>query len=192
MVIHTPVSGAPRVERGPHVKTSNKFCECQIYLPLEGDDTPGSDIEVFAVRPGFRPPFHGQNEADPAYLQLVSSARYRPGTMFLFLITPRSITQMAIRGTSRFPTRYFSILAELPRRLFDQVQPPELVGPDAVLMEPAPAQPAPGAPDAGLGATRGERSGGWRRLAAQARSALRFGAAPTTGDPDDGGGVPRR
>ncbi|OAI57087.1 hypothetical protein AYO49_02840, partial [Verrucomicrobiaceae bacterium SCGC AG-212-N21] len=120
LIIHTPVTGEPCIERGPHVKLSNKFMECQIYLPREEDEVMGAEIEVFEQRPGFASLYLGQNQLDPARLRLVRSARHRRGTVLLFLITSRSISQIAIRGPGRHPLQYFSFLAQLNHRLFPQ------------------------------------------------------------------------
>jgi hypothetical protein len=120
LIIHTPVTGAPCIERGPHVKLSNKFMECQIYLPREEEDVVGAEIEVFEQRPGFAPVPLARNQVDPTRLRLVRSVRHRRGTVLLFLITPRSFSQVAIRGPGRHPLQYFCFLAQLPDKLFPQ------------------------------------------------------------------------
>lgn len=53
--VHTPVAGAQRLERRPHVKVHDKFLEGFLYLRPDDDDAVGGDYELFSVKPGARP-----------------------------------------------------------------------------------------------------------------------------------------
>lgn len=119
LVIHTPVMHHACFERGPHVKRPNKLFELQLMLPVEGDVTPGAEIEVHAVRPGFQPLFGEGGQTRHEYLRLAHWLPYQPNTIYLMLNTPRSIMQIGLRGVSPHPIRYFGVLVEFSRDIFD-------------------------------------------------------------------------
>lgn len=118
LVAHMPVVGGPQFERRPHVKRGNKVFELQLYLPLEQDQPVGAEIEIYEVRPGFQPTFEIGRQTSHEFLRLAHWAPHRANTALLLLNTSRSITQIALRGPSPHPMRYFSLLAEFPSDIF--------------------------------------------------------------------------
>lgn len=117
--IHTPVSGAPQLERRPHVKLHDKFMEGFLYLQADDDDADGGDYEFFSVKPGRQPRFGKWAQTDRDDLAVERTVPYGKGTLVLVLNTSRSIQALTPRGAGTRPLMYANFTLRTPRELFD-------------------------------------------------------------------------
>ncbi len=117
--IHTPVSGAPRLERRPHIKVHNKFLEGFLYLRPDDDDAPGGDYEFFSIKPGAVPRFGKWAQTDRSCLQLERTVPYGKGVLVFVLNTSRSIQALTPRGHGERPFMYANFTVQTSRLLFD-------------------------------------------------------------------------
>jgi hypothetical protein len=101
----------------------------QFYLPLEADQAVGAEIEIYALRPGFQPVIEVGRQTSHEFLRLCRWVPQRANTAMLLVNTSRSITQIAMRGPSPHPLRYFSLLAEFPSEIFQLPNYTELPSP---------------------------------------------------------------
>ena len=118
LAVCTPVRAGFRSERAPHVKLPDKVIETNLFLRAAEDETPGGEIELFEVRPGFEPEFSQRNQVSRDCLRLVRSVPYRANTMLMMVNTPRSIQQIAVRGRGAHPLQWMNINLKVRQPLF--------------------------------------------------------------------------
>jgi hypothetical protein len=117
--VQTPVSGAPRLERRPHVKGHDKFIDGFLYLRADDDSATGGDFEFFSVKPGARPRFGNWAQTNRRHLDLARTVPYGKGTLVMALNTRRSILALTARGPGTRPLMYANFTMQTSRRLFD-------------------------------------------------------------------------
>jgi hypothetical protein len=116
--VHTPVTGAPCADRGPHIKITDKPLEGFLYLRPDEDDSEGGDHEIFSIRPDAAPRFGRQQTIDRAQLRLEKRIPYRRNTLVVLLNSPRSVQGLSPRTASPLPLMYFNFLAQMREPLF--------------------------------------------------------------------------
>lgn len=119
LMLHMPVRGPARAERGPHVKGPEKLFEGVLCLRSDSDSSSGGDFILHRIRPNVSPIFGERHQTETKYLTTARIIPRRRNTFLFWLNTPRSITQVTPRGTSPFPSVYFNILAQVPQNLFE-------------------------------------------------------------------------
>jgi hypothetical protein len=118
LVAHTPVPGAQRAERAPHLKAADKPFLGFLFLRDPADSGDGGELALYARRDTLPLTCGPRNTLDPARLEIVRTVPYQAGTLVLMLNTPHSITAHAPRCSAVQPMQYFHLLAELHEPLF--------------------------------------------------------------------------
>ena len=124
--VNSPVAQVTSV-RGPHVDTRYKLFAAILYFRTDGDDSTGGDLEFYRYRDPalhFRPgepvdadfvkksPASALNRIKPEYVEKVTTLRYEPNTLVMWLNTPQSIHGVSPRACTRWPRRYVNFLGE--------------------------------------------------------------------------------
>ncbi|MBI4752205.1 MAG: hypothetical protein HY774_27270 [Acidobacteria bacterium] len=118
LLIHTPITGSPCIERGPHLKLFDTLYLGYLFLRSEDDQAEGGDLEFFSVKPGATVCLNQRKTVDREILKLEKVIPYRVNTLVLFLNTPRSIQGLSARTASRFPVMNFHFNAHFRKPLF--------------------------------------------------------------------------
>jgi len=117
--LHTPVSGAPRAERGPHLKTCTKLFVCMLFVPEEPTVVGGGDFVACRRRPGHTPSF-GKGQAIGADdVEEVDRLPYTRNSMLIVMNSPRSIVYNVPREPGPQAFRYTHVVVESRTPLFD-------------------------------------------------------------------------
>ena len=124
LLIHTPVTGHPCVERGPHLKLFDTMYLGYFFLRPEEDEAEGGDLELFSIKPGAKIRLNQRQTVDRDLLKLEKTIPYRANTLVLFLNTSRSIQGLSARTASRFPILNFHFDARFRSPLFTVRQKP--------------------------------------------------------------------
>jgi hypothetical protein len=118
LVIHTPVAGdRPVAERQPHLKNGTTLFEAHYFLRHPEDVEQGGELMLYSVPGGVHPEFGERRQTDCPDLVIERVFPYRANTLFLFLNTQKTITQLAPRGPTRYPMRYFALVVEVAEEL---------------------------------------------------------------------------
>ena len=115
--VNTRVFGTPSSVRRAHVDSPNKLFTGLYYLRHPDDNSDGGDLEFyrFKGRPrGFR-----VAEVEDRYVEVVKSIKYRPNTLVMFINNVRALHGVTERSVTPFPRRFFNLVVEVRKPLFD-------------------------------------------------------------------------
>lgn len=140
-LIHTPVRGAPSVERGPHLKNFRTLFTWYLYLRAEADRSTGAEHVLYRVKPGADVTLNERQTVDPQALEPVVTIPYRQNAFMMFLNTPRSFQGNVPRSAGDVPLMAMIGSIYLRERLFFVASRPGLEAGDFVPQSPPP-QPA--------------------------------------------------
>jgi hypothetical protein len=119
LLMHTPVLGAPSIERGPHVKIAQHFLLGYLTLRIPGDASPGGDYMLYAPRPGASPVFDQRQATAEEHLETRRVIPRRHNSIFLFLNSARSIQSVSIRPVTPYPLIAHHFALRLGEPLFE-------------------------------------------------------------------------
>ena len=117
-VIHTPASGAPEIERPPHLKRFSTVFLAYVLLRAHDDNSKGADFDFYSIAPGKRIRLGPRRTMRPERLKLEMQVPYRNNTLVMFLNTPRSFQGVAARSSSTRPYMALHFTAHLPSHLY--------------------------------------------------------------------------
>lgn len=102
-VMHTPVRGAPVVERGPHLKSFRTVIVWYLYLRADDDRSTGADHVLYRLKPGADVVLHERQTLDPSQVEAEVVIPYRQNTFVMYINTPRSFQTNAPRTAGDVP-----------------------------------------------------------------------------------------
>jgi len=103
LLMHTPVTGRPSAERGPHIKIAQHVVLGYLTLRAPGDADAGGDYVLYEPKPGATPRFHERQTTDERELVTRRVIPRRHNSLFLFLNTARSIQAVSARPVTSHP-----------------------------------------------------------------------------------------
>jgi hypothetical protein len=119
LVLHTPVTGQPSVERGPHIKIRRTLFLGYLYLRPDHDDSLGADHVFYSIKPGGELLFDRTQATDPDLLQAEKIYPYRRNIFVLFMNSPRSVQGLTMRSVTDVPWMSFHFTAHVRAPLFE-------------------------------------------------------------------------
>jgi hypothetical protein len=131
-LIHTPFSGAPSIERGPHLKIFRTLFVWYLYLRPEHDRSTGADHVLYSVNPNANIALNPRQTADPEAVEAVKAVPYRHNTLVLLMNTPRSFQTMSPRSESEVPLMALHGSCYVRERLFEMPLKPNVSAIDFV------------------------------------------------------------
>lgn len=118
LTFHAPATVESQLERGPHLKLTNKLLIAHIFLRHQNDSTPGGDFVLFKLKPSHPLKTGPRQTVDPQSLDLAKAIPYEPGTLIMYLNSPASVQALTERAVSPFPLIYLNWHVELNQSLF--------------------------------------------------------------------------
>jgi hypothetical protein len=131
-VIHTPFSGPPLIERGPHLKSFRTLFVWYLYLRAQDDLSTGADHVLYRVKPSAKIALNARQTADAEAIELTKTIPYRQNTFVLFMNTPRSFQTNSPRTESNIPLMALHGSFYLRERLFEVLLKPNVSAIDFV------------------------------------------------------------
>ena len=119
-LIHTPASGAPEIERPPHLKGFETVFLAYVFLRPDDDDSEGADFDFYSIKPGKPIVLGPRLSARPEQLKVETRVPYRKNTLVIFLNTARSFQGVTARSASKRPYMVLHFTAHLPSHLYNR------------------------------------------------------------------------
>ena len=116
IAVNSPVTQVSRV-RGVHVDNPLKLFNALLYMRPEHDASSGADLVLYRFTGARR--FRQGVGVDDAWVEPVSTIKYRRNCFVLFVNTPTSLHGVSPRGLTSVPRRYINYLAEARVPVFD-------------------------------------------------------------------------
>jgi len=117
-VMNTPVTEVGSVKTA-HVDLCDKIFSALFYFRQDGDDTPGSDFEIYRWR---RRPRFIKHRAMDRDVERVKIVKYEANAYACFLNSEQAVHGVSPRGITKIPRRYINFIAELPLKAFEPRQ----------------------------------------------------------------------
>jgi hypothetical protein len=116
--INTPVTGPSSSVRPVHVDEPWKLFAGLFYLRHPGDDSRGGDLELYRLR-GRTFAFHAGPYIAERYVERVATVKYERNVLVVFVNSLRSLHGVSVRHPTPWTRRFFNLVAEVGRPLFD-------------------------------------------------------------------------